>query len=256
MATRDSYTPASDESVYEVDSFELLWEQHKGKVIFGIVAVLAIVGGFFGWLYVSSANKKAAAAAYAEATTPEAWREVIAKYPKSPVAGNAAILLAQSLRDAGNIDEADKVLADFVAAQPKAQFVPLASLAIAENEALAGKTKEAEESLQLLSETDANSFVAPFALMMKAQLHLANWERDAAMRSLDLLYANFSDSVSGDSAQPLYESLRAMARPVNLKEAPTAASDESTPTEGAGATDSADTSANGDESSVEGGSNP
>lgn len=226
MATRDSYTSASDEPAYEIDSFELLWEQHKGKIIFGIVAVLAIVGGFFGWLYTSSVNKAAAAEAYAGATTPDAWREVIAKYPKSPVAGNAALLLAQSLRDEGKLDEANKVLADFAAAQPKAQFAPLASLAIAENEALAGKTEEAAESLQLISETDASSFVAPFALMMKTELHLANWERDAALRTLDLLYANFADSVSGDSSQAIYESLRAMARPVNLKEVPPAANGE------------------------------
>lgn len=223
MATRNSYSTASDEPVYEADSFELLWEQHKAKIILGIVVVLAVVGGGFGWFFLSSANKAAAAEAFSSATTPEAWAEVIAKYPKSAVAGNAALLLAQSLRNEKKIDEANKVLEDFVAAQPKAQFAPLAKLAVAENQALAGNLDEAGKSLQSISETDADSFVAPFALMMKAELHLAQWQRNDALRTFDLLYTNFPETVSGDSSESLAESLRAMARPVTAKKSTTPA---------------------------------
>ena len=41
MATHQDLRPtASDEPEYEIDSFELLWEQHKGKIIGGAVALL------------------------------------------------------------------------------------------------------------------------------------------------------------------------------------------------------------------------
>lgn len=213
MASRDSHYQASDEPVYEVDSFEMLWELHKGKIIAGIVAVLVVVGAVFSYMLATSSQKKAAAAAFVAASTPDAWRDVIENYPKSPVAGNAALLLAQSLRDEKKIDEANKVLSDFVATQPENQFAPLASLAIAENEALAGKLDDAETSLRTISDTDSKSFVAPFALMMEAELHLAQWDRNNALRSYELLYQNFSDSVSGDSSEQAYDALRAMARP-------------------------------------------
>lgn len=213
MASHDSYSNASDEPVYEIDSFEMLWEQHKGKVIAGVVVVLVAIGGVFGWLLVSNSNSKAAIEAFAAAKTPEQWREVIAKYPKSPSAGNAALLLAQSLRDEKKIDEANKVLEAFASSQPDNQFAPLASLAIAENEALAGKLEEAKKSLQLIGETGSKSFVAPFALMMKAELHVALWERTDALRAYEMLYRDFDDTVSGDSSEQAYQALVAQARP-------------------------------------------
>ncbi|MDD5201453.1 MAG: hypothetical protein PHC88_16805, partial [Terrimicrobiaceae bacterium] len=98
---------ASDEPEYEIDSFELLWEQHKGKVIGGAVALIVIVVAVFGWIIVTNARKSAAEAALASAKSAADYRAVIDHYGSSPVAGDASLLLAKSLRGGKKYAEAN-----------------------------------------------------------------------------------------------------------------------------------------------------
>ncbi len=111
MTKNNPYTaPASDEPVYEIDSFELLWEQHKSRIIIGAAALVVAVVTVFGWLAISAAQRSGAEKAFSSAQTSADYQSVVDKYPSSPVAGDAAILLAKSLRDEKKYDDANQVL--------------------------------------------------------------------------------------------------------------------------------------------------
>ncbi len=80
MAPKNPYIPtASDEPVYEIDSFELLWEQHKSKFIGGAIAVVVIFGAVFGWLAYSSAQRAGGEQAFGAAKAAADYQAVIGK---------------------------------------------------------------------------------------------------------------------------------------------------------------------------------
>lgn len=221
MARHGDYQPiASDEPVYEIDSFELIWAKYKFAIIGGAVAIVAIIAGVFAWITIDNANRAKAAAAFAEATDPAAYRGIIEQYPKSPVAGNAALLLAGSLRQEGKLDEANAVLQKFVDSQPKSAFAPLAKIAIAENKAKADDLKQAEQELQSVADVDSQSFAAPFALMLEAELQLATWNRNEALRTYRQLFTAYPGSVSAQASAPQYDALDAMSRPISERKSP------------------------------------
>jgi TolA-binding protein len=212
MASKNPYLPAaSDEPVYEIDSFELLWEQHKGKVVAGAIALVVAFIAVFGWMAISSAQRSAAEQAFGAATTAADYQAVIDKYPSSPVAGDAALLLAKSLRDEKKYDDANKVLDQFAKAQPKHPFAPLAKVAAAENLALSGKLAEAESALEAVSQGDEKSFAAPYALLLEAELKSAQGDREGALRAYRQLSKGFPSSVTARVASTTSEAYEAMA---------------------------------------------
>jgi TolA-binding protein len=202
--------PASDEPVYEIDSFELLWEQHKGKIIGGAVALVVIIVGVFGWLILSHAQRVGAESAYGTAKTPADYRAIIEKYPRSPLAGNASLLLASALRGEKKYDEANQVLGDFVKRQPEHPFAPLAKVAAAMNSVLAGKPADAESQLQAVATGDATSFAAPFALALEAELQMAGGQRAQALKTYRELVQTHPSSVSARVATPYVQALEAL----------------------------------------------
>lgn len=208
--TSSDHSAASDEPVYEIDSLELFWEQHKGKVIAGALALIVAVVAVFGWMIISSSQRAAAAVAFASAKTDADYQSVIAKYGSSPVAGDAALLLAKSLRDQKKYDEANQVLDHFVKAQPKHPLAPLAKVAAAENLALSGKTAEAAQALQKVALTDSQSFAAPFALLVQAELETAQGKREAALQAYRQLAKTFPTSTAAMASAQAYAALEAL----------------------------------------------
>jgi TolA-binding protein len=211
MSTKNPYIPAaSDEPVYEIDSFELLWEQHKSKIIAAAIGIVVVFVVVFGWLAFSSAQRAAAESAFDVAKTPADYQAVIDKYPSSVVAGDAALLLAKSLRDEKKYDDANKVLNQFAERQPKHPFAPLAKVAAAENLALSGKLEDAAKALEAVSQTDAKSFAAPYALLLEAELKTAQGQRESALQAYRELSKTFSSSISSRASAPAIEAIESM----------------------------------------------
>lgn len=208
MARDTFHASASDEPEFEIDSFELLWEQHKSKVLLGAAIIVVALVGVFGWMIFSSARSSGAAKAFANAKTADDYRSVIASYGSYPEAGDASLLLAESLRAEKKYDEANAVLDQFAQRQPQHPFAPLAKLAAAENLALAGKTAEAEARLEGISQTDSTSFVAPSALMTEAELKLGQGQRDAAVRIYTELSKRFPTSIAAQASAGMLDALQ------------------------------------------------
>lgn len=214
MATHPLNPPsASDEPIYEIDPFELLWAQHKGKIIGGAIALVAIIVAVFAWYFVKTSRENASEAAFAAAKTPADYQAVIDKYSSLPVAGDAALLLGKSLRDEKKFDEANAVLDRFVAKQPDHPFAPLARVAAAENLALAGKVDEATKALEAVAQSSGNSFAAPVALLIAAETQTAQGQRDAALKTYRELQRSFPTSIAAQVAAPAAEALGALGNP-------------------------------------------
>ncbi len=222
MSNQKSYSvpAASDEPVYEIDSFEMLWEQHKSKIIGGAIAFVAIVAGVFGYLIVTTSQRHAAESAFGSAKSPEEYQSVLQQFPTQPVAGSAALLYADALRGEKKYDEASQALDTFIKAQPQHPFAPLAKVAIAENLALAGKTADAEKALAAVSQVDPKSFAAPFALLLEAEMKSTQSNREGALAAYRILSKTYPDSIAARASAPAYQAIEALAPPAAKPAAP------------------------------------
>ena len=158
------------------------WILHKSKVlIFALLFVLAL--GAWGVSEMARKNTlEDSQHLFATAKTADDYRKVVAKYPKSVVAGNALLLLADKLREEGKFDEATEQLRTF---NEKHATHPLASGAwtsLAATQEAQGKADEALATYQKVSSGYPGSFSAPVALMAQARLLKAKGKIDEAKR--------------------------------------------------------------------------
>src|SRR5687768_13361448 len=94
MSSPTTTTPPADTGF---DPF-VFWIQHKSKIV--LLAVLLVVGlaTFAASEYLRAKNNAAAQELFANADSTEAFRKVIAEYPRTAPAGNAHLMLAEKLR--------------------------------------------------------------------------------------------------------------------------------------------------------------
>lgn len=171
MASTNNQPPAEDRLLTE-ESFaaELFWEKNRSTILgAAAVVVLAVVGTVF-WLISSHNAKLASEALLATAKSPDAWREVIAKYPGSMPAADAMFLLAEAQREQGNSDESTATYQRFLAEYSEHPLVSGARLGIAENYSAAGKTAEAFTALKVVQAS--GGYAAPFAALLEGRLLL------------------------------------------------------------------------------------
>ncbi len=217
---------ATDEPIYDsnLDDFEVFWAKHKGRLIIGAIALLVVLVVAASWFAVARSARIAAETAFANAKTAEELRAVIDERGGKVVAGNAAMLLALMQRDADDLEAANATLTKFVEAQPGHPFAPLAKVALAENLALVGKSGDAEGELQSVVDVTGDSFAAPVAMLFKAELLLAEGDRNEALKTYQRLADQYPRSVAAQSAEPVFRELEAMATPAGMR-APSAADD-------------------------------
>jgi len=187
---------SADEPVLETDNFaaELFWEKHRGSILVGVAAVVLAVGGSATWFISAHNTTLAAQAFFAGAKNPEAWREVIAKYPASPQAAGAYFLLAESQREQGSLAESTGSLEKFLSNFPGHPLAGGARLGLAENYELAGKPNEALTALREVQSKDAGSYAAPFAALLEGRLALREGKLEEARKVFLNLVSTYSQS--------------------------------------------------------------
>ncbi len=188
--------PPADEPLLETDSFaaELFWERHRGTILLGVAALLAVLGGTAAWFINAHNQRLAAQALFAEASNPEAWREVVAKYPDSPQAAAAYFLLAESLREQGNVAESTAAYEKFLQVFPNHALAGGARLGVAENYDLSGKTKEALAALKVVQSSNAGSYAAPFAALLEGRISLREGRLEDARKIFANLVSTYAKS--------------------------------------------------------------
>lgn len=189
--------PPAEEPLIEVGGFEadLFWAKHRTTIIGGIVAAVVILVGVAIWVVNDYTTRAAAQAAFANAKTPEAWRAVIADYPKSEPAAGAYFLVAESLREQGNLTESTATYNKFLENFPQHPLAGGARLGIAENLNMGTDPKAALDALRAVKAEDSSSYAAPFAVLMEGRTLMQEGKLQEARKVFSSLVAEYSQSV-------------------------------------------------------------
>jgi len=172
------------------------WEAHKGKIFAAIGLVLVASLAIITWLSWSANRKREAMDEFAAASTPEAWREIMRKYPKEPIAGNSALLLAAFLREAGQREEAKATYEALLSARANYPLRPAAALGLAELVASSPGTspEQVAKAFQQPAAEFPNSYIAAFARFSAAE-ELSRAElKDQAVAAFRAIVAEFPQS--------------------------------------------------------------
>ncbi len=182
---------------FSSDLFEStdFWELHKGKILlYGSVLLIALAGyGFYEFR--KQSTRSAAEAAFSKATTAEEYRSVLTDFPRTRLAGNAALELADKLRGEKKADEAVAVLREFIAKFPNHPLIAGAWVSLAAAQEAQGKPDEALESYQEAAAKFPNSYAAPLAMNAQARLQAEKGNKEAASRLYENVAARYPDSV-------------------------------------------------------------
>lgn len=178
---------------------EALWIQYKSSIL-GLVGVftLGLAGyGISAW----NANRQAevAAEAFSKASTAAELSEFIKSHPKSPLAGNASLLISEKLRSEGKYAEA----AEAIRALSENANHPLSSaarLGLASLLDLQGKPEEALTAYRALVTSDMRGFATPAAWLRIARILKAQDKKEEAKSAYESLQSQFPRSIFANEA--------------------------------------------------------
>src|SRR5258708_10763995 len=147
-----SYDFEEQERIAELKAW---WEDNRWYVLGSIVAAIVAFAGYRGWVHWSASQAEDAAAMFAPVAEAakgkdakkvgEAAQPLMARHPRSYYASEAALVVARTAFDAGNLDEARKQL-EWVMANGVEEHRGVARMRLA---AVAMGAKKNEEALGL-----------------------------------------------------------------------------------------------------------
>jgi len=206
MASKNKHTPpvpgiqepvpaAGDDLMLPVDEF---WEEHKAKIVGGVLLLLVVAAVFVGNIIWQHQQKVAAEELLATARSPDAWRQVMSSHPNTPAAGNAALLLAAAVREAGDLEASDAIYQNLLASNEKYPLQAAAALGLAENLQSVpggGDTAQVRSALQLVATGFPGTYVAPYALYSEGEMLQRNGRDQEAMVAFRALLADYPQSL-------------------------------------------------------------
>jgi TolA-binding protein len=174
----------------------LFWHRFKTEIFAAIVIVILAIIGFGGYRLYSERRDSAGSALLAEAKNAQDYEQVIARYPSTPAAAAAHLLLAQAQRNDRKFMESNATLQVFIDKNPNHELVSSARMAIAANLESMGKIDEPLSMYQQIAANYPESFNAPFALISQVHLLKAKNQNDAARRVCETILTKYR--VPGD----------------------------------------------------------
>jgi tetratricopeptide (TPR) repeat protein len=228
--------PPSRDAAVEARVFWLRFQKEIAGLL--IVFLLAIVA-WTGYRFYAEKRDSTAAAALANAKNPEAYQAVIARYPNTPAAGSAYLLLAEAQRQQKKFVDANATLQRFINTNPKHEFVPSAYLAMAANLESLGKVDEALAMYQRVAANYPDNYAAPFAMISQVTVLKTQKRIDEARRLCETILTRYrmpSESNPGapDNRPPSMWAAEAMRqlrllKPAEPPKPPTAAATATVP---------------------------
>lgn len=192
---------------------QLFWAKYQKQIaVFIGIAVLATIG-YAGYRLYTEHRNSSAAAALSTAKTPDAFRQVISKFPNTAAAADARLLLAEKLRNERKFDEANAILNEFIGKHVDHQLISTADMALAANFAAMGKNDEALAAYQNVVARYPKSFNAPLALLEQVQLFKAKGQIDEARRVCERITTEYRESLAVGEAMQHLRSLKPTAPP-------------------------------------------
>jgi len=123
---------------------ELFWQQHGRKILWGIVAALALVLIFVKVQRKAAESENEAAARVAQATEPVTLMQLASEYKGKNIGAQALLRLADVQSHAGRSTEALKAYQEFLTVYPQHPLVDSAQLGQAETMEAAGQLEDAK----------------------------------------------------------------------------------------------------------------
>ena len=192
--------PEADQELAPPSSLELLWLNHRGALLGGIAGLVVLCLIILGTLAVNRSTRVASENLLSGATNEAGWNEVISKYPGTPAAADAMLLLASSLRDAGKIDESDALYSRFAETFRSSPLAVSGLLGRASNARVAGKLGDALNAYQQAAAAYPQSYGAPFALFSQARILAQQGKMEDARRVIQSLGTQYPLSLSAQAA--------------------------------------------------------
>ncbi|CAN5813536.1 hypothetical protein BH09VER1_BH09VER1_33400 [soil metagenome] len=197
-----NHLPPAEEHVLEPGfDAELFWAKNQKIIVAGAIALVVVVIGVVAWIINDHNSREASEQQLAEAKDVAGWQTLIANYPHSMSAADAYFLMAEALRTQGKVDESTKAYRDFLQAFPKHPLAPGASVGLAENLDLRGKTDEALAALRAVQTgDDSSSYAAPYAAFLEGRILMREGKMADAHRVLSTAYNLFPKSPAAQAA--------------------------------------------------------
>jgi predicted negative regulator of RcsB-dependent stress response len=191
--------PAEEELLLPVDVF---WEENKGKIIGAILAVLLLAFGGIGIAAWQREQNASARAAFAQASTVEAWRDLLTRYGGTPIGNNSGLLLAAALREQGDLTASSAVYQELLEGRGTFALQSAAALGLAQNDILSetSPTASTTEALQAVATRFPDGYATPYALYTEGDLLLRQGQSEQAQQVFRNLLTDYPDSVPGQLA--------------------------------------------------------
>ena len=179
------------------------WERFKKQITAALMIVLIAVIAFTGYRFYSDRRFAAASALLASAKTAQEYQQVIDRYPSTPAAADAYLLLAEAQQNEKKFAEANTTLQTFIAKYPQHELVSTARMAMAANLESMGKSDEALAMYQQIASAP-NSFNAPMAMLSQVYILKAKNRNDDARRICETVLTQYRTSFwAGEAMQQL-----------------------------------------------------
>ena len=182
----------------------VFWERFKKPITAAILIVLLAMTAFTGYRFYSDRRVAAASALLASAKSAQEYQQVIDRYPSTPAAADAYLLLAEAQRNEKKFAEANTTLQTFIAKYPQHELVSTARMAMAANLESMGRADEALTIYQQVASADPNGFNAPMALMSQVYILKAKNQNEDARRICETVLTQYRTSFwAGEAMQQL-----------------------------------------------------
>ncbi len=187
----------TDDAVIERDEVDmsLFWHEHKVKLIVGVLAVVGVIGGGFGWYIQTTLARENSQAALADAKDVPQFEAVAKNFQGTPAAADALLLVAGEQQKAGNPEASTAAFQQFLKLYPKHPLAGGALLGIAQNLDAAGQPAEAMTIYEQITEKYPKSYAAPFAAYARAEILLRDFRREEARIELEGIVSQFPESI-------------------------------------------------------------
>ena len=182
----------------------VFWERFKKQITAALIIVLIAVIAFTGYRFYSDRRVAAASALLASARSAQEYQHVIDRYPTTPAAADAYLLLAEAQRNEKKFAEANTTLQAFIAKYPQHELVSTARMAMAANLESMGKADEALTIYQQVASDYPKGFNAPMALLSQVYILKAKNRNDDARRICETVLTQYRTSFwAGEAMQQL-----------------------------------------------------
>ena len=185
------------------ESFDLLvfWYHNRRKILIYVGVLAAALAGY-GIFEIAAMQRKAASEAlFAKAVTVADFRSVMSAYPGTRVAGDAALKIADKLREEKKFDEAEATLQQFINKHPEHPLAAGAWASLAATYELQGNLDKALDLYQQTASKYSSAYVAPVAMLAQGRIYLQKGKKDDARRIFQDVQARYQDTLFANEAR-------------------------------------------------------